>query len=417
MIEREGANQSKKLIQLFVLVITTLVGQMIYLGFASLYHFVIVGLFAVGLISKRYINIRKTTAIMKFFLLWTLWAMSSVIWAPSKALALQYVYYIFLMMALCFLFHQYINKNSIEKFTIFMVIILFLCNIIAIWEVATGNHLVKDYLSTPIRQRLFQYVPGTFYRNPNDFATFVVQTIPFSLYLSMSSRKTARTIAIFNIGASFFSVIAAQSRTQIILLSLIYICSAVFMDKKKLIGTVACLLIGGVIIYNTYPGFKELVEVGIESISVESIESSTEEGNSLGTRIALLNNGGHILLDTWGFGAGAGCHRVLMREYSSRYSYTGGILVMHNLLGEIFVDYGIAIGIAFIITLVRSIKKLFIIRKTVQEKEVKQFCLFLAISLGVFAICGMSSSSILQLTSLWMTICFISALIKAYTID
>ena len=45
MIEREGANQAKIPIQLIVLVLTTLVGQMIYLGFASLYHFIIVGLF------------------------------------------------------------------------------------------------------------------------------------------------------------------------------------------------------------------------------------------------------------------------------------------------------------------------------------------------------------------------------------
>lgn len=417
MIEREGANQAKIPIQLIVLVLTTLVGQMIYLGFASLYHFIIVGLFGVVLIKKRYISIRKTTAIMKFFLLWTLGAMCSVVWAPSKVLALQYVYYIFLMMALCFLFHQYINKNSIDGFAIVMVLVLFLCNIIAIWEVVTGNHLVKDYLSTPLRQRLLQYVPGTFYRNPNDFATFIVQSIPFSLYLSVSRKKIVRAVAIFNIAVSFFSVIAAQSRTQIIILGLIYACSAIFMEKRKLLGIAILLLLVGVIIYNIYPGVNELVKEGIASVSVESIESSAEEGNSLGTRAALLKNAGHILLDTLGFGAGAGCHRVLMGEYSARYNYTGSIRVMHNLLGEIFVDYGIIIGIAFIITLISSIKTLFIIGKSTQEKQVKQFCFFLSISLGVFIICGMSSSSILQLTSLWMTMCFISAFIKVYTID
>lgn len=419
MIESENANQVKFLIPLSIVVITTLVGQMIYLGFASLYHFVIVGLCGVILIKNRCINvnIRKTSAIMKFFLLWTLGAMCSVVWAPSKTLALQYVYYIFLMTALCFLFHQYIKKNSIGGFAVVMVLVLFLCNVIAIWEVVTGNHLVKDFLSTPIRQRLLQYVPGTFYRNPNDSATFVVQSIPFSLYIAFSRKKIFRVVAIFNIVASFFSVVAAQSRTQIILLILIYICSAIFMDKRKLVGIAVLLLLVGVIIYNIYPGVTELVKEGVASVNVESIESSAEEGNSLGTRIALLKNAGHILLDTWGFGAGAGCHRVLMSEYSASYNYTRGILVMHNLLGEIFVDYGIVIGIAFIITLVCSIKKLFIIGKSTQEKQVKQFCFFLSISLGVFIICGMSSSSILQLTSLWMTMCFISAFIKVYTID
>lgn len=417
MIERESANQFKSLIPLIVLAITTLVGQMIYLGFASLYHFVIIGLFALVLIKKRYINIRNTTAIMKFFLLWVFEAICSVVWAPSKELAMQYVYYIFLMMAMCFLFHHYINKESIEGFAVVMVAILFLCNVIAIWEVVTGNHLVKDYLSTPLRQRLFQYVPGTFYRNPNDFATFVIQAIPFSLYLAMSHKKIIRMVAIFNVVASFFSVIAAQSRTQIILLILIYVCSAIFMDKKKLLGISVLLLLGVVVIYNIYPAFEELVDEGLMSISVGEIASSTEDGGSLGTRIALLKNAGRILLDTMGFGAGAGCHRVIMSEYAARYNYTGGILVMHNLLGEIFVDYGIIIGIAFIITLVISIKKLFIIGRYVQEKQIRQFSFFLSLSLGVFVICGMSSSSILQLTSLWMTICFASAFIKVYTID
>lgn len=419
MIERQSAYKSKLLVQLIVVVATTLIGQMIYLGFASLYHFVIVGLFVLGLIKKRYINVNisQTTAIMRFFLLWTLEAICSVLWAPSKVLALQYVYYIFLMMAMCFLFHQYINKDSIKGFAVVMVVILFICNIISIWEVVTGNHLIKDYLSTPSRQRLLQYVPGTFYRNPNDFATFVVQSIPFSLYLAMSRKKFIRVVAIFNIVASFFSVIAAQSRTQIILLILIYICSAIFMDKKKLIGIAVFLFLGVLIIYNIYPDFEELIEEGVMSIGTETIVSSAEEGGSLGTRIALFKNAAHILLDTMGFGAGAGCHRVMMTEYSARYNYTGGVLVMHNLLGELFVDYGIVIGIAFIVMLVSSIKKLFIIGRSVQEKQIRQFAFFLAISLGVFVICGMSSSSILQLTSLWITICFTSAFIKAYTID
>jgi teichuronic acid biosynthesis protein TuaE len=296
-----------------------------------------------------------------------------------------------------------------------MVLILFLCNIISIWEVVTGNHLVKDYLSTPLRQRLLQFVPGTFYRNPNDFATFVIQAIPFSLYHTMSRKKMIRMIAIFNIVASFFSVIAAQSRTQIILLILIYVCAAIFMDKRKLLGISVLLLLGVVIIYNVYPAFKELVDEGLVSISAGEIASSAEDGGSLGTRMALLKNAGYILLDTMGFGAGAGCHRVIMSEYAARYNNTGGTLVMHNLLGEIFVDYGIFIGIAFIITLVISIKKLFIIGRYAQEKKIRQFSFFLSVSLGVFVICGISSSSILQLTSLWMTICFASAFIKVYT--
>lgn len=417
MILRANANPTKSSIPLMILVIILLAGQLIYIGFASLYHFVVIWLSCVILLKKRFIRFGGMTPTMSFFVLWCSEALLSVLWAPDKLLALQYTYYILLVLAVCGIFHNYINRQNIDKYVTFMIWVLFICNIISIWEVLTGNHIIKDYLSTPQRQRLLQYVPGTFYRNPNDFATLIIQMIPFSLSSAISCKGFVRILAIFNIAASFFSVLAAQSRTQIILLVAIYICSILFIKKKKLLGILAFVTVSIAIIYSLYPPFSQLVKTGLTSIEYGEILSSTEEGASLGIRISLLKNAGLILLDTLGFGIGAGCHRVVMSEYSANYYSTNGVLVMHNLLGEIFVDYGIIIGIAFLFMIVLSTIYLIKIYRFVEDPKTKQLSFFLSLSLGMFVICGISSSSILQLTSLWITICFISSFIKVYTND
>lgn len=415
MISEGKLNSQKSILPLFFMVLTTIAGQLIYLRFLSLYHIVIISLFIMVCIKTGYVFLGKTFSIMFFLAIWTFEAMISIIWAPDKWLALQYIYYIFLIAAMCVIFHNYIKKDNIEKYAIFMVWVLFVCNIIAIWETITGNHLIQDYLSSSTRLRLLKYVPGTFFRNPNDFATFIIMIIPFSL--ALTQMKGIRIIAVFNIVGSFFSIFASQSRTQIILLFVIYICFAYFYSKKRVLTFAAIAAVAVVVLYRIYPDFKNLIDTGLKSITRDEIITSTAQGGSLDKRIALLKNGAHILIDTLGFGVGAGCHRAVMAEYAGRYYWTDNITVMHNLVGEIFVDYGLIIGIAFIATIVKSIKRLFLLYKTNDNIIIKQLSLYFAISLILFPICGISSSSILQLTSLWISLCFISVFIEIYEFD
>lgn len=414
MINEGKSNSQKSILPIFFMVLSTIAGQLIYLRFFSLYHIVIISLFIMICIKTGVIFIGKKFSIMFFLAIWIFEAMISIIWAPDKWLALQYFYYVFLIAAMSIIFNNYIKKNNIENFAVFMVWILFLCNIIAMWETVTGNHLIPNYLSSPVRLRLLKYVPGTFFRNPNDFATFIIMIIPFSL--AMSQRKKIRIIAIFNIIGAFFSIFASQSRTQIIMLCIMYICFGLFFHKKRFFTFAAFFFAAIAVFYTIYPDFKNLIDIGLKSISTEEIISSTQ-GGSLGVRIALLKNGLHILIDTFGFGIGAGCHRAVMAEYASRYFSTGNIVVMHNLVGEIFVDYGLIIGILFIVTIIWSIKKLILIYKINDNIIIRQLAIYFVILLVLFPICGISSSSILQLTSLWISLCFISVFIEIYEFD
>lgn len=399
---------------LYLMVITTMIGPMIYIGFASLYHFVVFAMLIVVLYKG--INTGNfRTGIITFLFLWFVEAAVSVIWAPDKMIALQYVYYIFLILGICVLFHCFLSKENLMRFSHFMVFVLFACNLVAFWEINTGNHLVADYLSTPLRLRLLKYVPSGFYRNPNDFATFIIQSVPFSFMCLSSSKRIIRMMSMFNVLGSFITVCATQSRTQIILMLAMYIFVALVFKKRTVIkySLVACLV--AMVLYFIYPQFRGLIDEAMESVSSRSLASNMDaEGGSVNTRINLLKNAGYILLDTFGFGIGAGCHRAVMAEYSSTYFDSHGVLIMHNLLGEIFVDYGVVMGIAFIIAIVISCYRLVYIYRTVDDYNIRTLSIMLAFSLGVMILCGMSSSSILQLTSVWLTFCFTSAFIKLY---
>ena len=399
---------------LYLLVITTLIGSMVYIGFASLYHFVILGLLT--LILCLGINTADfKTDIMKFLLIWLAEAIISTLWAPDKMLALQYVYYIFLINGICTLFHCFLRRENLLTFSHFMVVVLLVCNLIAFWEIYTGKHLLKDYLSTSDRLRLFKYVPAGFFMNPNDFATFIIQILPFSFAGISSPKRLFRILSSLNTIVAFFIICATQSRTQIILILLMYVFFAIIIRKKELIKLSAFVVAASILLYFIYPEFNRLIDRALDSVSGNSLAAVVAlEGGSAHIRINLLKNAGHMLLDTFGFGIGAGCHRVVMAEYSSLYFNVGRITVMHNLLGEIFVDYGILAGVLFLAAIINSCRRLYRIYKKAEEDHIRVLAIMLFFSLSMFVVCGISSSSILQLSSVWMTFCFTSAFVKIY---
>lgn len=414
LISLRGIHEKMNNFWLGVLVITTLIGPLVYLGFASLYHFVVLALLLMVL-YKGVNTAQFKTEIMLFLVLWLAEAVISVVWAPNKTMALQYVYYIFLIFSICILFHCYLSKDNLTAFSQFMVVVLFICNLIAVWEMYSGNHLVEGYLSDPVRLRLLMFVPGGFYFNPNDFATFIIQALPFSLMCISSKKIPIRIMAIGNFILSIVTVCATQSRTQMIIISMMYVFFILVFNKKALLKYGTVLTVVAIVLYFVYSGFRDVINAAIESLSEGSILSSaTTTGASLNIRLNLLKNAAIILYDTLGFGIGAGCHRAVMEAYSSQYYNTSDIVIVHNLAAEIFVDYGVIVGIVFLIAIYRSCFQLIRIYKKNTDSDVRLLAIMLAFSLGIFIFCGVSSSSILQISSLWVTFCFASQFIKLY---
>lgn len=417
LISLQNSQKKLNIFFLYLLVVTITIGPLVYIGVASLYHFVILGLLAFVLCLGIHTADFKTN-IMRFLLVWVAEALVSVLWAPDRMSALRYVYYIFLIFGICVLFHCFLCRENLITFSHFMVVVLLICNLIAFWEMRTGNHLLKNYLSTPSRLRLLKFVPGGFYLNPNDFATFIIQIIPFSFAGAFSSKRAIRILSAFNFVASFVTICATQSRTQIILLLGMFLFYMLAIPKRRALayGALACAAM--TLLYFIDPDMKTVITKALESVSGEALLSiEALEGASVSTRMNLMKNAGHILLDTFGFGIGAGCHRSVMSAYSAMYFDTRGVEVMHNLLGELFADYGIIVGALFVVTIISACRSMLHIYKTTKDTEtheVRILSLVLLYSFGMFAVCGMSSSSILQLSSVWLTFCFTSVFIKLF---
>lgn len=396
--------QWKKIIYFTLVVSTTLIGSMIYLGFASLYHLVLVCLLVLWM-AKGVRFAEYNTTLVKFSFLWLAWALVSCVWAPDRALAIQYVYYIFLITTMCLLFHWLVNRDNLQVVLRMLTILLLACNLIAIWEIITGNHLVKDYLDSPIRLRLLEFVPGGFYRNPNDFATYIIQLMPFNFAALYDKRVLPRTIAGANLILSFFTVCATQSRTQVIVMLVMIAFFIVFSKKFSLVRIVVVAVVAVWVVSLFYTDLQMMLKNAWESIAMDEIQQSAESGGSLNTRFHALGNGLYMLRDYLGVGVGAGCHRALMPEYSGQYYGTGKIVVMHNFLGEMFVDYGIVVGFFFLYTIVRLCKRLWKMQKRVTEERWRVLAVMLLFTMATFVISGLSSSSLIQLTSIWTTFC------------
>lgn len=406
--------ERKKYSRIFLIMIvcTTLIGGSIRLGFASLYHFVLFGILFYLIAPQMRLVISRNNYILRFLLLFFLEALISVVWAPDKGMAFQYIYYVLLIFIMAYLIDRLCSFENLDFFIAFMVVLLFILNLIGIWESITNHHIVAGYLSGG-RARLFAYVPAGFFYNANDFSTYIVQIIPFSFVACLYGKGLIRKLSYLNLFLSVYVVFRTYARTHIILLMLLFLVFFFMTMKAKKVIRLLCLIILGLgIVYYVYPSASDLILDGLSSISSQQIMMSSMEGGSLGTRIALLKNAGMICLDTFGFGIGAGCHRVVMKNYSAHYFNAGDTLVMHNLLGEILADYGILITVFFLYTLVKSIKSLLLIYKYSSNKKIQSLSIMFIATLCMFLICGISSSSIIPLASMWVTFCYIGVYIR-----
>ena len=398
---------------LILIVCSTLVGGTIKIGSISLYNFIllIILAFNLGHSLKWKINLKNPT--LKFMIFFLLEAIVSILWAPDKTLALEYVRYILILFVLSYLIDLFIDNDNISFFISMMVVILFFLNLIGIWETVTNNHIVSNYLVGGSRYRVMAYVPGGFFYNPNDLATYIMQIIPFSFVSVIYGKKIIKILAMTNIFLSVYVIFKASARTQIILLGILLIVFFILAAKsRKIILVIVFCMIGLTIVYKLFPSMFEIVQEGLKDVSIEEIEMSAADGGSLGTRIRLFQNAIEMAISTFGFGVGAGCHRVLMSKYSLMYHNVGRITVMHNLVGELLADYGIFICVYFIYTLGKLCYKLLLISKNNIRDDIKLLAALFVVNVCMFVICTICSSSIIQLPSLWISMCFIGVLVR-----
>lgn len=371
---------------------------------------------------NSYLNIKNIKYELIFYLFWVLYAIISLQWALSKADAIRHIIFLFFGFSLILFSVKYItNISLLKKFYNIWFFAYIIMILIGYWEHLTGNHLsvsvynhdnlAENYSSTKIIRVLF--CPTGVFRNPNDYATFLVFSIPFSLgFLKYSKKYLLRILSLFSIISSIYFLIITSSRANIIaFLVEISFFLLVLSDLKQKIKIFSIVL---VILSAVISLFPEFITTHITDIVYNfSLLSKFFDDNSLGSsgiRRNLIKNCLDFVHRTWGFGVGAGNAEYWIANFSN--FNTNGILNPHNWWIEIMTNYGIFIFVGYFFCYFIIFYNIYINRKKSDNKNICRISDALLTSLIGFPIASVSSSSIISFKPQWLLFAFAIAFIN-----
>lgn len=394
----------------YLSVVTSLIGASaisIDLGNFQLSIFrIIIILMLFGLIVNLFkkngiinINRMKSNSYSIWFMcIWLTYAILTLAWAKDYISWGRAVYFLGLGV-FCVIMYNKIFKSSDDILVTFRIISIMtvIHNVIGWYELTTGNYL---FLAKEIAA-LYTHgnYPVSIFSNTNDFATFMlISTFVNYICLANSRRLLMRIIHISLIISSIYLLIMTGSRANILGLFIAFAVFAYFSFQNRrgrIIIFAFCAVaftfllfmpnvINDFLLYiNDALYFKFSAQMGSDSI-----------------RINLIKNGLLFLINTFGFGTGAGNIEYWMSNYAV-YS-TENFVNIHNWWMEILVSYGVIIFIlylAFYVTLFRSQLKIYRYSK---DKIESIIALGLMCCMVGFAIGGMSSSSNISSEWLWV---------------
>ena len=138
-------------------------------------------IFAMGILLQGRVDIShiKVKRYLQFLTLWLVYAILSAAWAVSTVDVMRDV--IFLLMALSsvfFVIYYFSNGKDLKRLYYLWLAVLGGLLLVGFWEHLTGQHLSASGFYGETRARFMSMPTGVFH-NPNDFATYLVLSIPF----------------------------------------------------------------------------------------------------------------------------------------------------------------------------------------------------------------------------------------------
>lgn len=343
---------------------------------------------------------------LAFLCFWLGYAVLSLSWAISKEAALKNIIFLFMGFSVIFFSTYYFRtKKDLQILYNLWLAVFGILILIGFWEHLTGYHLPVSGYYNEMRTYIMFRPTGVFH-NPNDYATFLALSIPFSIGVTRYGRKKyIRFYGLCSALGAFYLIVITGSRANIIAvlfeLTFIILFLLNLRRKIKLVTAVGiCIVLLFVFLPGPVQGFFSQIGGELNSI-IGQTESRTD---SIGVRINLVRNGLLFLYSTVGFGVGAGNSEYYMANFA-QYN-TAGILNPHNWWLEILINYGIFIFIGYVIFYIEIIRNLWKIYRKKQIKGEKMICEALLVSLVGFFFASVSSSSIMAFKPQWLLFAF-----------
>jgi len=182
----------------------------------------------------------------------------------------------------------------------------------------------------------------------------------------------------------------------------------------KIRTKVKVLALAGVVAILLFAVFSDqmLHIIGNIVSQLSSLDAPTEYAlGSIGVRLNLIKNSLIFLVNSFGFGVGAGNVEYYMANFP--VYETGSVLNVHNWWAEILVDYGIFIFVGYALLYLGLFIKLYRTYGKIGNSE-KMICEALLVGLVTFFFASISSSSIMAIGAQWIFFAFALGFLNYY---
>jgi teichuronic acid biosynthesis protein TuaE len=413
----------------FLLLATALFGTQIFsfdLGFFQLSPYrilLILSPFVFLYVKKntlRKLRNSKNYGYFLFMLFWVVYSLLPIIWIEDfTAWAKMYIFLLSGFITTWYIGQYFTSKKDIVKALIIVELFSFIFGTIALYEIFTGNYLFLsenslDYyqIRSQLNSTIGFRVPISVFSNPNNYSLFLLFSIFGSFGLSKTrktriGRLTSLLLSIFFI----FLLLSTQSRSGFIGLVIGVISYGIIQIKRtnaRNFWKVLVVLFSAIFIAIPFLiQNKEIFE------SLISIDLNATSGSDM-TRINLIKNGFHFLMNTFFMGVGLGNIEYHMAHHA--LFPIGSITNIHNWWMEILVSSGIFVFAFYIYVYLRNLKRLYKFSLVNFDKDTQHLSTtFFSFWTGFF-VASIGASSLMYNEWIWPVLAIAMSFINLYNV-
>jgi teichuronic acid biosynthesis protein TuaE len=356
----------------------------------------------------------KVKLFLQFLALWFCDAFVSMLWAAEKTDAIKNIIFLFTGISLVFFMVYFFRKLSNLKILFWLFIFIFIALLpLGIWETYTGNHLEnsKMFEADNIRSA---FSPTAVFFNPNDYAAYIVLTLPMLLvWLRYTHAIIGRILLIVATILGLWLLLMTFARSCYIAFLMGFSFWLIFflpLKKTFKISILMLILLIGFI--SVFPSeFEHFFKTAEDQMSSLALLASDGQDDSSGAiRLNLIKNGAFFAIQSLGFGVGAGNSEYYIANHA--IYPVGGITKMHNWWMEILVNYGVIIFVGYVVLYLSILLKLWSLHKRAEDVTEKIICESLLVSWVSFFMASISSSSFITFSPQWIYLGFTIAFLN-----
>ena len=301
----------------------------------------------IKIFTRKY---RLPSYVNRFFIVWFVLSIASLLWSPDKINGVKFLCYN-LSSYLCFssLYIFSLKANKPVTSIIWGWCLLFALTVpIALNEFINDVHLTMSVhdtattiLDTSTGQRVLRKYASVTFGNLNNYSLTIVYCLPFAL-TGLLINKKYKVLKTFIVAGMASILLYNASRGGLLCLTLAVLIFLIYIFRGKEVNRWSLMLLS-VIGIATIFHYSDIILSQIEGRLLESTI------NSDSSRIHIIKNSLIVLTESFGMGSGIGGMELSLKQVSAL-----DIAATHNLFLEFLCQYGI-IPFAFFIAMLWKI--------------------------------------------------------------